>query len=278
MALDDLAVFIAVARETSFTRAAKKLDLPSSSVSRAVARLEDDLGISLLRRTSRTVALTHEGRLLLERASGHLEGLAEALDAVTDRETEPAGVVRVTAPAFTGATRVAHALADFAAKHPKVVVELDATNAIRDLVADGYDFGVRVGSNVDADFIVRPLWTSRFSLYATTAVRRSLGKRITREILETTPAVVLRQPITWRFAHGEVTPNARFVVNDPRAAIDVARRGLGLVLAPIDAAGSGLVPITSELGEPRAQDLFVVYPTRRLLPLRVRMAIDWLTK
>lgn len=277
MALDDLLVFVAVAREESFANAARRIGMPATSVSRAVARLEDRLGISLLRRTSRTVALTDEGRDLLERTGGHVDALDEALDDASDRVTEPSGVVRVTAPAFTGATRVAAALAEFAVRYPAVTIELDATNAIRNLVDDGYDFGIRVGGKVDADFIARPLWRGRFGLFATRRfVDQHLGKRITRDVLGKAPAVVLRQPITWRFAGGEVTPNARFVVNDPRAAIDVARRGVGLVLAPTDADVTGLVPVMTELGEPRAVELFVVYPTRRLLPQRVRLAIEWL--
>ncbi|MFT3697855.1 MAG: LysR family transcriptional regulator [Kofleriaceae bacterium] len=279
MALDDLAVFVAVAREASFARASRRLAMGTSSVSRAVARLEESLGMSLLRRTSRTVALTDEGRTLLDRTGAHLDGLVEALDTATDHEAEPSGIVRVTAPAFTGSTRVARALAEFGLAYPRITIELDATNAIRDLVADNYDFGIRVGGKVDADFISRKLWTSAYTLCATPQFKaKYLRKRVTRDVLATVPAVVLRTPMVWRFTRGDVTPNAHFVINDPRAAVDVARRGLGLVLAPAEAVGDGLVPIATELGEPRSQDLYVVYPTRRLLPTRVRLAIEWLAK
>jgi DNA-binding transcriptional LysR family regulator len=288
-ALDDLAVFVSVAQHASFVEASRRLAIPTSSISRAVARLEDDLRVPLLRRTSRTVAVTDEGQQLLLHAAGHVEGLQEALAAAADRQPEPSGVVRVTAPAFTGSTRVARSLAAFALAHPNIAVELDATNVLRDLLEDGFDFGIRVGPDADADFVARPLWKGHFGLFASRGfVKRALrGKpRVTREALERGPCVVLRPGAVWRFRDGEgraveITPRSCFAVNDPRGAIDVARRGLGIALAPLDAvpADTGdLVRVEADFGEPQPVDLFVVYPTRRLLPLRVRMAIDWLAR
>jgi DNA-binding transcriptional LysR family regulator len=288
-ALDDLAVFVSVAQHASFVEASRRLALPTSSVSRAVARLEEDLGVSLLRRTSRTVVVTDEGRQLLLQAAGHVEGLQEALAATADRHPDPSGVVRVTAPAFTGATRVANSLASFALAHPKVSVELDATNVLRDLLHDGFDFGIRVGPDVDADFVARHLWQGQFGLFAARdfVKRRLHGKqRMTREILQREPCVVLRPSAVWRFRDPdgritEMSPRSCFAVNDPRGAVEAARRGLGIVLAPLDAVpldARELVRLEADFGEPQPLDLYVVYPTRRLLPLRVRMAVDWLAK
>jgi len=285
--LDDLAVFVAVAQHASFAEASRRLRIPTSSVSRAVVRIERDVGVPLLRRTSRTVVVTDEGRELLDAAAGHLDGLHEALAAIADRRAEPSGVVRVTAPAFTGATRVARALATFTRAYPKLAVELDATNAIRDLLEDGYDFGIRVGSRADADFITRHLWQGRFALFAARAlVATELGGRaeITQSQLERVPCVVARTPIVWRFADPagraiDVTPRACFVINDPRGAVEVARSGVGVVLAPRDAVPARdreLVELATRFGEPQPVDLFVVYPSRRRLPSRVRLAIDWL--
>lgn len=287
--LDDLAVFVCVAKLASFAQASRRLAIPTSSVSRAVARLEEALGVPLLRRTSRAVTLTDEGRRLLERAAGPVEGLQEALAHLADGHPEPSGVVRVTAPAFTGATRVARSLAAFALAHPRITVELDATNALRDLVDDGFDFGIRVGPYADADFVVRHLLAGRSGLFASRGfVERELAgsRRVTRAALDRVPCVVLRTPIVWRFVDEagkttELAPRARFVVNDPRSAVDVARQGVGLTLAPLDAVPSrdgDLVQLTTDLGEPVPIDLFLVYPTRRLLPQRVRLAIDWLTR
>lgn len=283
--LEDLAVFVEVARQRSFAEAARRLRLPTSNVSRAIARLERDLGVPLLRRTSRRVAITTDGDHLLAEAAAHIEGLRDALAGVADRRPEPSGVVRVTAPAFTGATRVADALAAFARAHPKITIELDASNALRDLIHDGYDFGIRVGPHVDADFTARRWLQGQSALFASRDfVHRELRDRrtLTRAVLERAPCIVLRTPITWRFvdpagAGAELVPTPRFVINDPRSAVDAARHGLGIVLAPLAAVPArALVKLSTELGEPRPTDLYIVYPARRFLPVRARLAIDWL--
>lgn len=290
VALDDVAVFVCVAQHESFVEASRRLAIPTSSVSRAVARLEEELRVQLLRRTSRRVSLTDEGRQLLVDASAHIEGLHEALAIASDRHPDPSGVVRLSAPAYTGATRVARALAAFAVAYPQITIELDTTNAVRDLVQDGFDFGIRVGPYLNPDFVARKLWEGEFGLFASkTFVKRALrGElRIDRATLETSPCIVLRNDTKWRFRSRkgegalEVSPNARFVLNDPRGAVDVARLGVGIVLAPLDAVDTKdteMVRLRPDFGEPEPIALHLVYPTRRLLPRRVRLAIEWLTK
>ncbi|HVY28182.1 MAG TPA: LysR family transcriptional regulator [Polyangiaceae bacterium] len=287
--LDDLSVFVCVARQASFVAASRRLGVPTSSVSRAVARLEDDLGVQLLRRTSRSVVLTDEGRQLLDHAAPHLDGIEEALSLTVDRLPEPSGVVRITAPAYTGSTRVARSMAAFSLAHPSITVELDATNAIRDLLQDGFDFGVRVGPYLHPDFVARRLWQGKFGLFAAqNFVTTNLGgaARVSLEQLQSEPCVALRSSAVWRFRSSsgelvEVTPRVRFTVNDPRGTADAARHGVGITLLPLDSVGQeaqGLVRLCADFGEPEPLDLYVVYPTRRLLPQRVRMAIDWLAK
>jgi DNA-binding transcriptional LysR family regulator len=293
--LDDLAIFVAVARHGSFIAAAKHTSTPTSTVSRAVARLEERVGSPLLRRTSRKVALTEDGRQLLLRSGPHVDGLGEALAEATDQKSEPQGIIRITAPTFTGATRVTSRLAAFARKYPLITVEVDASNAIRDLVLDGYDLGIRVGPIADGDFVARKLWIGQFGLFATQSVlarlpaseRRPARKKgprvVSRTVLEREPCVVMRSSAVWRF-RGRlgttvvVKPRARFVVNDPRAAALAAQAGLGFVVLPLDVGSQAdeLVPLSCEDMAPEPIELYVLYPTRRLLPQRVRLAIDWL--
>jgi DNA-binding transcriptional LysR family regulator len=284
-ALEDLSVFVRVAEHASFVRAARHLRIPATNVSRAVARLEDDLGVKLLRRTSRSVALTDEGQTLLTHASAHLEGLEEALLEAAERRPMLSGVVRVTAPAFTGSTRVCEALADFALANPGVTVELDASNIVHDLIAEGFDFAIRTSSTAHLGYVAQRLWQGQFGLFAAPDfVTRSLAGNtvVTRTVLETTSCVVLRASARWRFVAPnaqelEIAPRTRFAVNDPRAAVQAARTGLGIVLAPLDAVTSeGLVALTTDFGKPVPVTLFVQYPTRHLQPRRVRAAIEWL--
>jgi len=285
--IDDVAVFVAVAQHASFVAASRETGVTTSSVSRAVARLEDALATRLLQRSSRKVALTEAGRQLLLHAAPHVAGLGEALAIAADRHPEPTGTVRVTAPAYTGSTRVADALARFALAHPSIRIELDATNTIRDLVDDGYDLAIRVGANVDPSFVARRVFHGAFGLFATPGfVKRARKPRepIGRDVLERAPCVVSRTSARWTFrdaatgAVTEIAPCVHFAVNDPRAAVAVAARGVGFVVAPLEAAAAEprLVRVSSPLGEPASLELYLVYPSRRLLPVRVRLAIDWL--
>jgi LysR family transcriptional regulator, transcriptional activator AphB len=195
------------------------------------------------------------------------------------------GSIRVTAPSFTGSTHVARRLAAFAAKHPKVAIELDASNVRRDLLADGFDFALRVGPSADADFVSRALWRGQFGLVASRELAKRLlgsGARLGREALERAPCVAMRPGVVWRFAGAagpvEVRPKVRFVVNDPRGALEVARLGLGLALVPLEALPRRreLRLLETDFGAPEPVVLHAVYPSRRLLPLRVRLAIEWL--
>jgi LysR family transcriptional regulator, transcriptional activator AphB len=285
---DDLATFVEVARHLSFVEASRRAKVPASTVSRSVARLETALGVRLFQRTSRKVVLTDEGRQLLLRGAPSLDELREALIGVADRRAELRGRIRVTAPAFTGATRVARSLAAFAHAHPGVTIELDASNTIRDLIEDGFDLAIRVGPLADSDLVARHLWDGHFGLFAERAflVKALRGRKsASRELLERSPAVVTRLSTGWRFrddegAITEVSPRTKFAVNDPRAAVEVARRGLGFVLAPLDAVpprDRQLAVVRCDLGEPVPAPIYAVYPSRRLLPVRVKRALDWLT-
>jgi LysR family transcriptional regulator, transcriptional activator AphB len=286
-ALDDLAVFVHVARLESFAEASRRLRIPTSTVSRSIARLEESLGVSLLRRTSRAVALTVEGQGLLAGAGAAVDTLGDALTGAANHRAEVSGLVRVTAPTFTGATRVATSLSAFVRAHPKVSVEIDASNVMRDLVAEGFDFGIRGGPTVDADFVARKLWRGEFGLYASRELVRAKLRgtpSVTREQLSRLPCVVMRPTTVWRFVdlHGElvtVAPRVAFAINDPRGVLDVARASLGVAIAPLDAVPAKdvtLVRIHTDFGNPEPMDIYAVYPSRRLLPLRVRTAIDWL--
>ena len=286
--LADVALFVAVAEHASFVEAARRTRTPTSTVSRAVARLEEDLGVRLLQRTSRQVAPTEDGRQLLLRAGPLVDEMQQALGAVADRHTEPHGLVRITAPAFTGATRVASSLATFAAAHPRITIELDASNVVHDLIADGFDLAVRAGPLASAELVSRKLWDGAFGLFATrelVAQALSGRARASRKTLETVPAVLTRRSARWRFRSEdghveEVAPRARFTVNQPRAAVEVARRGVGFVLAPLEAVTDApeLVQVRTSLGEPEPLPIYAVYPSRRMLSARVRLVLDWLAR
>ena len=289
--LDDLAVFACVAEQRSFAQASRRLGIPTSSVSRAVARLEDRVGVRLLQRTSRTVTTTEEGRRLLVDTGSALVDLERSLEKTAEARAEATGTIKLTAPVFTSSTHLAPRLAEFAKRYPKINVKLDATNALRSLVDDGFDLAVRVGPLADADLVARRAWTGAFALFAAPDfAAKHFGKKrrgthvASLAAVESAPAIVTRVSSPWRFVGAggekiEEIPNRRFAVNDPRAAVEIARTGLGLVLAPIEAVAKGdrsLVRVEPAFGRPADADLFLVYPSKRHLPARVRLLVDFL--
>ncbi|WP_232288243.1 substrate binding domain-containing protein [Anaeromyxobacter sp. K] len=225
---------------------------------------------------------------LLARAAPLLDQLRDLLEDATERDEEPAGRLRVTAPVVTGAERVGRTLIAYAAAHPRVTVDLRLTNSVLSLVEEALDLAFRVGPVAEADVVARRLWAIPYALAASPAlVARALGgrRRVDAARLARAPAVVTHPGRPWRFrgadgAVRELRPNERFAASDPRVAVEAALAGLGVVRAPAEmvAAARGLVPLECALGEPEGRELFAVYPSRRLVPRRVRDAIDWVRR
>ncbi len=287
--LTDVRLFVAVARYASFVAASRKTGVPTSTVSRAVVRLEEALGTRLLHRTSRQVVPTQEGAWLLERSGPLLEELSATLADVKARDDEPSGRLRVTAPVATGSERVAQALIAYAARHPRLSLELQLSNRVLNLREEGLDLAFRAGPVTEGDLVAKKLWSVPFGLAASPRFvkQRLRGRRkVSAAKLAELPAVLTQSGSVWIFggpgaAQSRLKPNPHFIVNDPRVAIAAAKSGLGVVRAArelLAREGDALVLLECELGELQSREMFAVYPSRRLLPQRVKGAIEWVTK
>lgn len=282
--LDDLQIFVAIAREGSFVAASRRTGVPTSTVSRALARLEERLGARLFHRTSRRVSPSQEGERLLARVAPLIDGLAEVAAETRERSAEPVGRLRVTAPVVSGSGWIGRGLVAFAEANPRVRVELHLSNEVVDLVAEGFDLGFRAGPIEDTGLVARKLWSTSYVLAASPSfVARALGGRtnLTREELETVPAVLHRKGARWTFVAEDrkttITPNERFIADDPRVAIEAAAEGLGIVRAATSLLpGRALVTLSTELGSLAARTMYAVHPGRA--PRRVRMAVDFLAR
>lgn len=151
--LSTLAAFLAVADERSFTRAGKRLGVSASAISHAIRGLEEDVGVRLLSRTTRSVAPTEAGERLLARLRPGLADIGEALDQISAMRDKPAGRIRLLVPRLAGTTVLGPRLAKFTRDYPDVVLEIMADDSRLDIVAGGFDAGIHFGEYIQKDMI-----------------------------------------------------------------------------------------------------------------------------
>lgn len=285
--LDDLDVFVRVAQGGSFTKAARALGVPKSTVSRAVARLEDRTRVQLLERTTRAVRLTDAGRALAEEAAPHTEGLREALQVVGEEAAHPRGTVRITAAPDLSAI-LGELVARFSALHPTIGVEVDLSTRMVDLVRDGFDCAFRATSRKmdDASLVVRRLGVSHIQLYAAPSfVARHGTPRAPSELADyehvlfrakREARLVLLGP---RGARAEVRVTGRIVADEFPFLGATLRAGAGIGPLPVfhaaaDVEAGRLVPVLPDWSWP-AGDLLFVYPRGRHVPRRLALLRDF---
>jgi len=279
MDLDRLVTFEAVARTGSFTTAARELGRPKSSISRGVARLEASLGVQLLFRTTRRVSLTAAGTALFDRLTPILASIRTALAAVPEREEQPSGTLRVTAPVDLGVLFLAEVVARYIARYPAVSVDLHLTGRVVDLVAEGFDVALRVSSRLeDSTLVVRKVAALPMRIYGAPAYLARRGTPRTEADLADHEWVVFRSgPQKLRVAPGRSPASfgasGRIVCDDLLFVRDAARTGCGLALLPAfvaepDVAAGALVRVLPRY-ERAAGVLHVVTPAARHVPRKV---------
>lgn len=180
--LDDLAVLVDVAEAGSIAAAARRLGVPKSTVGRAIRRVENDFGVSLVRRMARGPSLTEQGRVLANVAAPHVAALRDVSSALSFDKAEIYGRLRITAPSDLGAFLLGSLVPQFLAQHPRVRVDVDLSMRVLDLVTEGFDFAIRVapsGSLPSSTLIAKRLARLDLGLYASTTyvALRGLPKR-----------------------------------------------------------------------------------------------------
>ncbi len=289
MDLNDIVVFTKVVETKSFTGAAEQLGLPKSTVSRKLAQLEERLGVRLVQRTTRKLALTDIGQAYYDRCARIVADLAAAEQVVTDMQATPRGRVRVTAPIDLSMQYLGAIIAEFIAEHADVYVELDASDRVVDLIEEGFDVAVRIGSLVESTLIARKLCSLESALCASPAYLARRGTPVSVEELDAHDRVLfLPGPRVqgWTLVHGdasyEVGRPARFISNNVSAVRDAVLAGGGIapladfVVASEIAAGK-LVRVLPAWRGP-AIDVHAVYPARQNLPPRLSLFLDHLSK
>jgi DNA-binding transcriptional LysR family regulator len=277
MDLNRIAVFARVVDAGSFTAAAAALGVRKSSVSRAVAALEAELGVRLLHRTTRKLALTDAGRAYHERTRDALAELEEAREAAASLGAEPRGLVRITAPPGLG-PGLAPVVAAFARAHPAVRVEVSLTSRFVDLVKEGFDLAVRAGPLGDSSLLARKLADTEVALYAAPAYLAAAGRPRRLADLARHECVLYRAPsgtATWRLfgPQGEeevVEVKGRVEADDYDFVCAAVQVGLGIGFVPVQvfaaAHEAGAVERVLPRYALRSTPVHVVWPSRRHEP------------
>jgi DNA-binding transcriptional LysR family regulator len=276
MDLNLIAVFEAVARTGSFSAAAKELGIPKSTASRAIARLEDELRVQLLFRTTRKVSLSEPGTALYDRVTPLLRSMKGALSGLPERGEAPSGTLKVTAPVDLGVLFLAEVLSRYTARYPEVSVDLHLTGRVVDLVGEGFDVALRVASRLeDSSLVVRRAAPVLLRLYASPLYLARRGTPRNADELGEHDWVVFRggpeklRVAALRPAQGR----ARIVCDDFLFVRDAVRAGAGIGLLPTFVAepevlAGALVRIVHRFERP-AGSLFIVTPEAKHVPGKV---------
>ncbi len=280
MDLNLLTVFEAVARTSSFSAAAKELGVPKSSVSRGVARLENELGVQLLFRTTRQVSLSATGTALYDRVTPLLRSVKAALGELPEREEAPSGTLRITAPVDLGVLFLAEVVTRYTARYPAVSVDVHLTGRVVDLVAEGFDVALRVAAKLeDSSLVVRRAAPVLFHLFASPLYLARRGTPRTEADLAGQDWVAFRggpqnlRVTVPRQVAGPSGRPARIVCDDLLFVRDAVRAGAGVGLLPTfvaeaDVAAGRLVRILPRFERP-AGSLHVVTPAAKHVPPKV---------
>jgi LysR family transcriptional regulator for bpeEF and oprC len=284
-----LAIFVKVSERRSFVRAAIDLGITQSGVSNAISRLEDQLGVRLLARTTRRVSLTEDGAAFFERCRHVLAELEEAEMILKEARLKPTGRLRVDMPVSFGRLKVVPLLGAFQAQYPDIKLALRFVDRYVDLIEEGIDVSVRFGELQDSTLIARRLTQAQFRVVGSPSYFKKHGRPKTLEDLAMHNCMALtlrdtRLARDWRFSRDgvetAVTPRGSMSFTDGAALCEAALAGFGLAQLHgyyIDSAlnADGLEPVLEKF-KPKRDPIALVYPQTRHLSPKVRAFIDFM--
>lgn len=274
--------FVAVAETESFTRAASRLGVSTAQVSRQVSSLEARLSTRLFYRTTRRVSVTEAGQVYYQHCRQVLDALEQAERSITNMQLVPRGRLRLTAPVTYGEKSIAPLVNDFVVRYPELEVEMNLTNQTLDLVAEGYDLAVRLGTLQDSSLMARRLGSRTLYVCASPAYLSANGTPLS--LSELAHHNCLQGNLDyWRFLEAGKPRNVRVHGNvrcdSGRALLDAALKGIGIVQLPdyyVQSAldSNALTPLLAHYQEDD-DGIWAVYPHNRHLSTKVRMLLDY---
>ncbi len=275
MDLNEIAVFIKVVEAQSFSRAARELGMPNSTVSSRVSGLEKRLGVTLIQRTTRKLNITEIGQAYFKHCLQGLKEIEQAESEILATQSEPQGLLRITAPVELGGSILPHFISDYLKKYPKVSVEVILTDRRVDLLAEGIDLAIRAGELKDSSLIAKKLGSAYFAPYASPKYLKAYGlpklpkDLIDHECLQFTPLGLTEWKLKSLKSSATVKVKGRMILNDLNLIKLLTVNGNGIALLPSflcleDVRAGRLMRILPEWGSTPGPVHFV-YPAQKFV-------------
>ena len=288
MDLNDVALFVQVIRSGSFAAAAKRLEMPANTVSRRIQALERALGLRLMHRSTRKLALTDAGRTLFERCADQVESMAVVARELVQGSQFATGLLRIAAPVDFFSFFPMDWIAEFLALHPHVRIEFILSDARADFIAEGVDFAFRAGRILEPHLVARRLGSTRSTLVASPGYLAGRGMpagvlELERHDCITFARASARASWTLEGPDGavDVRVGGRYSASTVQALLGAAIAGLGIALLPramtsaaIDAGR--LVEVLPACGL-NSQGVHLVYLSRRHMPRAMTAFVEFAT-
>ncbi|MBF8450507.1 LysR family transcriptional regulator [Aeromonas dhakensis] len=280
--LELMGLFATVVEQGSFTGAAELLGMPKSSVSQKISRLESQLGVRLLQRTTRRLSLTPQGEVYVEQCRALLALARSANLAMARLRAAPAGRVRITAPEATGTLLLGRILAEFRALYPEVVLELTLCDEQLDLVGEGYDLALRAAPLKDSSLICRRIGQVPRYLVAAPTYLAAHGMPQQLSELGRYACLVHTSLPVWPLQEGGWRPQGACISNSLLALRELAINEGGIALLPHhvcegDLASGRLQKVLPELAVP-PNPFYLIYPSREHLAPALRSLMDFVAE
>jgi len=292
MDINDILVFVRVAQAGSFSKAARELGMPVSTVSRRVAELEADLGVPLLLRTTRSLRITDVGRSYLEHGNAIAAEIEKAESLASGLQSVPQGLLKITASTDFGNQFLGKIVSDFLKTNPKVRVEVVLTQRVVDLISEGFDLAIRMGELDDSSLMAKKIGNMEMQIYASPSFLKKYGEPTRPADLSQFECIQFTAdqgstefdvwPLQSHKTKVEIPISGRVASNDMALVRDFARSGDGLALMPhficSEDVKAGHLKVVLKDWVWSGGPFHVVYPGQRFVLPKVRAFVDHLTR
>lgn len=281
----DYEIFARVVSAGSLSAAGRELGLSPAVVSKRLRRLEDSLGTRLLQRTTRQIALTEAGQGFYERIVAILAAVEEAESFVSRRSAQPQGTLKVSAPTSFGRMHVAPHLQAFMRDNPDLAINLVLSDEFVDIVGDGFDLAIRIAELTDSSLVARRLAPVQRFLVASSSYIEKHGEPASITDLQNHVVLPAHNNEPWRLEGPDgplvYRPEGPLLTNSSEVLRQAVLAGIGIALRSTwdvgpELASGELRRVLPDYSASRNVGIYAVYPSRRFLPVKVRLFIDYL--